>query len=245
MKADPAVQQRLLELADTDAQLARVAHRRKTLPELAEIEQVEKELRASKDALVGAQTSGSDLDREVKRQEREVESVRAREDRDRALMASGSVGAKQLTDLEHELQTLVRRQTALEDDLLELMEQREALGEHERRMTDDVAAAEQRLAELAQRRDAAYTELAAEEQTATAARTGLVDGIPDQVLTTYDRVRANRGRGAGLLRARRCGACQLEIDSSAIGDIRHAAADEVITCDNCGAILVRTAESGL
>jgi predicted nucleic acid-binding Zn-ribbon protein len=127
VKADANVQRRLLDLAAVDAELSRVNHRRRTLPELAEIGAAEQSVQAKRDALVAVETSLGDLDREVRRQELEIEQVRAREDRDRKLMADGNVGAKQLSDLEHELATLQRRQGVLEDDLLELMERREAV----------------------------------------------------------------------------------------------------------------------
>ena len=103
VKADPAVQRRLLELADVDAELSRVDHQRRTLPELAEIAEAEKTVQAKRDAKVANETALGDLDREVKRQEKEIDAVRAREDRDRGLLAGGTVNAKQMTDLEHEL----------------------------------------------------------------------------------------------------------------------------------------------
>lgn len=245
MKVDPSAQRRLLDLAVIDAELSRIDHRRATLPELAEIADAENALRASKDALVAVQTSASDLDREVARQEREIESVRAREDKDRKLMDSGSVSAKQLTDLEHELQTLQRRQSALEDDLLELMERREAVGMDEQRTSAEVAAAEQRLADAQRRRDEVFADLDTTQARRDADRAALIPLFPPDLLARYERVRASRNIGAGHLRARRCGACQLEFDRSTISDIKSAAPDEVVTCENCGAILVRTEESGL
>ncbi len=245
MKVDPSVQRRLLELAVVDAELARVGHRRATLPELAEIAEAEQALRASRDALVAVQTTAFDLDREVARQEREIESVRARENKDRKLMDSGSVSAKQLTDLEHELGSLLRRQTALEDDLLELMEQREAVGMNEQRTAAEVDAGEQKLSDAARRREEVFADLNTTQARREADRAALVPLFPEPLLTRYDRVRAARGIGAGLLRARRCGACQLELDRATLGEIKGAAADDVVSCDNCGAILVRTEESGL
>ena len=47
------------------------------------------------------------------------------------------------------------------------------------------------------------------------------------------------------LRARQCGGCNMSIDASEISRIRSAAADEVIRCEECQRILVRTDESGL
>ncbi|MBK1788992.1 zinc ribbon domain-containing protein [Prauserella cavernicola] len=245
MKADAALQRQLLDLAKVDAELSRVAHRRRTLPELTEITEAEQALRERRDALVAVQTTASDLDREVQRQEREVESVRARADRDRKLMESGSVSAKQLTDLEHELETLDRRQSALEDDLLELMERREAVDLDMQRTGAEVSNAEQKLSDAAKRRDEAVADLDVTQSRREGDRDGLVPRFPADLLALYERVREQKSIGAALLRSRRCGACQLELDRAAIAEIKAAADDEVVRCDNCGAIMVRTMESGL
>jgi predicted nucleic acid-binding Zn-ribbon protein len=235
----------MLELAKVDAELSRTAHRRRTLPELAEITEAEKKLRALRDVLVAAQTSASDLDREIARQEREIESVRAREDRDRNLLTSGAVSAKQMTDVEHELQTLQRRQSALEDDLLELMERREALELDGKRTGAEVDQAELALRDAVRRRDEAFLDLDTTTARRDGDRAGLVPRLPADLLALYERVRAQRGIGAALLRARRCGACRLDIDRNAMAEIKSAPEDAVIQCENCGAILVRTLESGL
>ncbi|MTD58112.1 zinc ribbon domain-containing protein [Amycolatopsis pithecellobii] len=245
MKAEPAVQRQLLELAKVDAELSRVEHRRRTLPELAQIDDAEKLVRNRRDALVSAQTAGSDLDREIARQEKEIESVRAREDRDRKLMESGSVQAKQMTDLQHELDTLARRQSALEDDLLELMERREALELDAQRTGAEVDKAEQDLADAQRRRDESVADLDTTQARRDEDRVKLLPRFPEPLLKLYERVRGHKGIGAALLRARRCGSCQLELDRNTIAEIKAAADDEVVQCENCDAILVRTLESGL
>ncbi|HEY0637848.1 MAG TPA: C4-type zinc ribbon domain-containing protein [Pseudonocardiaceae bacterium] len=244
MKADPSAQRRLLELAEADADLARVTHRRRTLPELAEIGEVEALLRTRRDAVVAADTMVGDLDRDAAKLEGEIDAVRAREDRDRGLLKAG-VGARQVTDLEHELETLRRRQGVLEDELLEIMERREAAGVHADKAREDLAEAERRLADATGRRDHTLADLEVAEQRRTADRAGIVTGIPADLLALYERIRGQKGTGAALLRARRCGSCRLELDRSAIGALRTTAADEVLRCEECGVILVRTAESGL
>ena len=245
MKAEPAVQRQLLDLAKVDAELARVAHRRRNLPELAEITEAEKRLRERRDALVAAQTTASDLEREVSKQEREIESVRARAERDRKLMESGSVSAKQLADLERELETLARRQSVLEDDQLELMERKEAVDADVQRTAAEVDKAEQELADAQRRRDEALADLDTTQARREADRENLVPKLPENLLALYERVRAHKGIGAALLKSRRCGACQLELDRSSIAEIKAAPDDEVVQCENCDAILVRTPESGL
>lgn len=245
MKADPAAQRSLLDLAEVDAELDRVAYQRKNLPELAEVEQAERTLRERKDALVSAQTSGSDLETDVAKQEREVESVRAREDRDRKMLEAGSVSAKQLSELEHELETLQRRQNALEEDLLEVMERKEAVDLDIQRSAAEVDAAQEALDRARQKRDESVADLDATQARREADRAELTPQLPADLLAEYDRSRAHTGIGAALLRQRRCGACQLELDRSALSEIKSAPTDDVVNCDNCDAVLVRTAESGL
>ena len=245
MKAEPAVQRRLLDLADADAELGRIDHRRRTLPELAIIETAEGELRVRRDAVVAAKTAHKDLSREITKQEDEIEAVRAREDRDRKLLNDGNVGSRQITDLEHELETLGRRQSALEDDLLELMERREAVELDIKHAEMELGRAEETLSDAQQRRDLALADLDTAQARRAKDREGLIGTFPADLLALYDRVRAQKGIGAALLRARRCGACRIELDRHAIAGIKESAPDEVVRCEECGAILVRTPESGL
>ena len=70
--------------------------------------------------------------------------------------------------------------------------------------------------------------------------------IPTELLALYDRLRQNKGGvGAAALRARQCGGCRLSLDNAELAVIRKAPSDEVIRCEECQRILVRTSESGL
>ena len=64
-------------------------------------------------------------------------------------------------------------------------------------------------------------------------------------MALYERLREQKGVGAALLRARQCGGCNMSLDASELSRIRAAPADEVIRCEECQRILVRTDESGL
>jgi predicted nucleic acid-binding Zn-ribbon protein len=245
VNADPAAQRRLLDLAAADAELTRAAHRRRSLPELAEIEQADKSLRASRDSLVATETAASDLDRDIRKLEVEIDQVRARGERDRGLLDSGSISSsKQLEDLQHELNTLRRRQTVLEDDLLEVMERREATDTDLERGRAALADIERRHLDAIRRRDEALADLDATEMRRNQERQTIIGELPPELVTLYERIRARNGTGAALLREGRCGACRLELDRTAVGRLREAAADEVVRCEECGVVLVRTAESG-
>jgi hypothetical protein len=243
--AEPATQQRLLELAEVDTELNRIDHRRRTMPELAEIIEGERTVQACKDTVATVQSGAGDLDRDIARLERDVDGVRSRVDRDQGLLAGGGVGAKQAVDLQHELDTLARRQGNLEDELLEIMEQREATEANLQNAQVELAAAEQALADVAARRDATLADLEATEAGRRRDREAIVGDIPADLLALYDKLREKNGTGAALLRARRCGACRLEVDRSEISAIKHAAPNEVLRHEECGVIMVRTSESGL
>jgi predicted nucleic acid-binding Zn-ribbon protein len=245
VKADPAVQRRLLDLAEVDGELARLAHRRRTLPEHAELTAAEEAVRAGKDKLVEVETAAGDLDRDIRRIERDVDGVRARTERDNQMLASAGIGAKQAGDLQHELETLARRQGVLEDEQLEVMEQREAVGADVEHSRGVLAAAEQELAAVTERRDNALADIDASEVGRRRAREEVVADVPADVLAVYERRREQRGTGAALLVSRRCQACRLELDRTAIAELKAAPADELVHCEECGVILVRTEGSGL
>src|SRR5215212_11423155 len=127
MKAEVVQQRSLLELTELDANLSRLEHRAKNLSEQKQAEAAQAAHRDANDRLAALQIALEDLDAQAAKFESEIDAVRQREDRDRALLDGGSIDAKQLTDLQHELETLQRRQSSLEDSLLEVMERREQL----------------------------------------------------------------------------------------------------------------------
>lgn len=243
MKADPTAQRRLLDLAALDAELARARHRRSTLTEQSAVEEAEATVRRHRDAVVRARTSVSDLGREVAKLEQEVTQVRTREERDRGLMDSGSVSAKQMTDLGHELDTLTRRRGVLEDAQLEAMERLDAAETDLAHEQGELEAAETALADAVERRDGVLGDLDMLEQRRGADRTQVVAELPEDLVGLYDHQRARTGTGAGELVGGRCGACRLEMDRSELRNVAAAAPDDVVRCEQCGAIVVRTEKS--
>lgn len=246
MKADHFEQQKLLDLAAEDVALTQLAHRGHTLPEVAAVEAAEEAERSLSGDVVRAETEVRDLGREVKRMEADVETVRAREAKDQRLLDSGSVSPKEMTNLQHELESLKRRQSDLEDQELELMERLEvaetALAAAQQGL--EKARADRERAE--QLRDDALADIADGTTKHTAARAEVAAGISAPLLTLYDRIRAQTGStGAAMLRARACQGCRLELYGNELSAVRNADPHEVVRCENCGRILVRTAESGL
>jgi predicted nucleic acid-binding Zn-ribbon protein len=246
VKASPQTQLRLLELADLDAELARLDHRRRGLPEVAELARLEARAGELKDALVVTEPELGDLSREQSRSERDVEQVRARIEKDRARLDAGQVSAaRELASLQSEIENLHRRQGDLEEVVLELMERRETLASQR----DEATAARDHLgdeiAEVAARRDAAFAEIDEQAAKALDQRGSVAADVAADLLALYDQIRKSKGVGAAMLRAGRCEGCHLSLNAADLNVIRASPPDEVVRCEECRRILVRTPESGL
>ncbi len=245
MNADPATQLRLLDLQAVDTALAQLSHRRRTLPELAAIADRTSRATAAHDAVVEAETAVADIQLEQDRLEKDVETVRNRATRDDARLQAGGLPAKELEGLQHEIATLARRQSALEDELIEVMERAETA---ETTLAETTRAHEAIVAErteLEASRDAAFAEIDAAVAERTPERAEIAASIPDELLALYERARTQGGAGAALLKQRQCQGCRIELSGSDLAAVRRAEPDLVVRCDNCRAVLVRTAESGL
>jgi predicted nucleic acid-binding Zn-ribbon protein len=134
----------------------------------------------------------------------------------------------------------------LEDELLELMERQEGADARVRELTSELERVIAERAEAEAARDRVFAELAEAEAARTAQRAELTAGLPADLLALYDKVRqAGGGVGAAMLRQRRCEGCRLDLAGSELSAVRTAKPDDVLRCDNCGRILIRTAESGL
>lgn len=238
-------QWRLLDIQAVDTRLGQIAHRRTHLPEHDELSVLERRSAGLRDELVGAQTQASDAARELAKAEQDVELVRQRTARNQARLQSGLGGHKELESLQHEVATLARRQSALEDIELEIMERHEALAETVERLSAERAGLAAQLDDVTGRRDVATAALDDEVLRLGRERVGMVAGLDTALLALYDKVRGGGGSGAALLRQGRCENCRMQLNGQDLQRIRGAAADEVMRCEECGGILVRTAESGL
>lgn len=246
LSATPAQQADLLEVQRLDSTLQQLQRRRDSLPEAARAREIEVELGALETRLVAARTEVADRTLDLRKAENDVEQVVNRAKRDQERLDSGTAGAKDLESLQHELVSLAKRQAELEDDELEAMQRVEdaaaALEQLEAQRTETLA--EQ--AALAQELARLLAEIEVSRNEATLARIPLAAGIPADVLSLYDKVRADHGGiGAALLQAGTCQGCHISLDASQLESVRNAAADAVVRCDQCRSILVRTPESGL
>lgn len=247
LNADPTAQLRLLDIQQLDARLDQLAHRRATLPELAEIAGLAAEQGSLRDQVVAAETQESDISREVSKSEADVEQVRARAKRDQQRLDAGQVSSpRELENLQHEIASLDERQADLEEVELEVLQRLEDVQSLLVSLREQQGEVDEKLGAATAKRDAQWAEIDGEAADLAGQRAGLVPDVPEQLLGLYEKLRAaNGGVGAAALHQRRCQGCRLELNTTDVNRIRAAAEDEVVRCEECGRILVRTADSGL
>lgn len=239
MTSAPLSQQiKLLDVAELDVRAARLAHAKRSLPQLAALTELAGRDAGRRDDLVRARTSVSDVGRELSRADEAVRQVRERSDRNRARLESGP-SARDAEALTKDLEALARRQDELEESQLEVMERAETgaglTASLEARAQE--SAAER--AELVAARDAAAATIDTEGRAVLARRATAVMGIDAELLALYDGLRKRTGRGAAALEGTTCGACRNHLSVTEMERVRAAPPEAVVRCGECERILVR------
>lgn len=162
-------------------------------------------------------------------------------------MADGTVSdPKQLESLVAEVGHLRKRISDLEDAELEVMEKLEAATARAGELKTAADRVRAEVDRLTGERDTKIAAINAEAAERKAERTAAQPDLPDDLLALYEKVRASHnGVGAAELRNRRCTGCQLEINAAELRVFAAAPDDEVLRCEECSRILVRTENSGL
>lgn len=247
MKADPFAQLKLLDVQELDSRQDQLRHRLATLPQLAELKDLTRQRAQVEDRARDARIAVDDLTRAQKRADADVEQVKARRKRDQDRMEQGLISnPKDLERMQGELVSLERRINELEDAELEVMEQLEDAQRELDGLTAQISELDEKIATATGARDEAAAEI--EEKLAESAgeRKQKAEGMPEDLMTLYTRLREQKGGvGAAALRARSCGGCSLQLNSSELADIAKTPSDEVLRCEECNRILVRTSESGI
>lgn len=247
MKAEAAHQIRLLDLQDIDTVIDRLRHRAKHLPENVELEELNAEIARLTDAAAQTAAELKDFDREQRKAESDVDQVRTREERDGKRLEAGQVSSpKELESLQSEIASLRRRRAELEDIVLGVMERREGVEAKQAADAQALTACEEKRVVAEQRQAAALEEISAEERDAGERRAKLRAELPEDLLKLYDKLRdSHSGVGAAALSQGRCEGCKLALSTAEVSQIRSAPAEEVVRCEECRRILVRTPKSGL
>ncbi|MGM7665723.1 zinc ribbon domain-containing protein [Microbacterium sp. A93] len=243
MKASPEHQRILLDVADLDLRIQQAERARTTPPQGPRINELVKERQEQLRELTTLAGVRDDARTELTRIESDVKVVEQRRTRDSERLASAT-NAKDAQAFESELASLAKRVSNLEDIELEVMskvEEADAAVATQQALIDVITAEGSELTAQAKAGVAAAT---TEVEHLTRDREAISAVIPAELLADYAR-RASRGIGVGLLRRGTCEGCRMMLSGVHLNDVRRAAPDDVLSCPECGAILVRTDESGL
>lgn len=243
MNADPADLLRLLDIAGIDSGLAREDAARRHPPQAVRVRELLATRQSLAQELARRQNDLDAVRSELGRVEADVAVVEARRARDASLLASTS-SAKDAVGLEHELASLARRQHDLEDAQLELMERQETAAAAVDEQQSLIAEANAEGARLSAEAKDAVAEATIRHEQLTRDRAALAATVPAELLALYERL-AQRSTGVALVRARTCLGCHMVLSGSDLSALRAAPENLVVTCPECGCILVRTGESGL
>lgn len=246
MLAEPADQQKLLDLADLDSEMGRLQHTARSLPQHEKIASLMAERQAVGDSLVAATTEVDDLQVALRRAEADLVPVRARLVRDRTRVEDGSISdGKTLKGLIDEVARIERRIVELEDAEFEVMARLEDAETRATELSGRRDEVETALRDEVGVRDQKVASLSSEARDVANARKDIAGTVPPTLLSLYEKLRTQQGSGAARLHRGQCTGCQLEITVADRNSFRKAPANEVLRCVECDRILVRTAESGL
>ncbi len=240
MKASQAAQDQLLALQQIDSAIIQLEHRIKNLPLAAQLDTATQSLISSKNLLVAAETEKSDIKHELSRSEVDVEQVISRIEKDEKRLSSGTGSPKELEQIQHELSSLAKRRSELEEVELEIMVRIEGIDERIKSLVSEVSNWESEVSKLKAQLDSEINELNSAKTRDIEARTELAKSIDSDLLQLYEKIRiASDGVGAARLVGDKCEGCHLTMNSAEVTRIKSLPDDELVRCEECRRILIR------
>jgi predicted nucleic acid-binding Zn-ribbon protein len=240
MKASVTDQNNLIELQRIDSAISQANHRLKALPEHQQLVAIQAKLVAGAAELATAEAELADVAIDLRRSEVEVEQVADRMTKDEARLSGGQASPKELEQLQHELGTLAKRKSELEDGELEIMIRHDGAKQKVETLKSDEDGLKKLELELNIRLENAKTEIDREIALKNSERTLLLPKIDTALLELYEKVKASgSGIGAALLIGNTCDGCRLAINAVEMERIKSLDSEEVLRCEECRRILVR------
>ena len=239
MQASPEQQSLVLELQLLDNEIMQANTKLKSLPEVEQLLHIDKRIITATDEVATVKLEADQITLELRRGEVDVETVTDRIKKDEARLASGNATPKELEQTQHEIQTLKKRQLALEEIELEIMVRSEAVTERSKVLTTDLASLETLKAEINQRLGAATNEINSVILAKQKDRQAVAVKIEKVLLDLYEKIRTSSGVGAAALVGNKCNGCNLAINAVEMQRIKTLPLDEVLRCEECRRILVR------
>ena len=240
MQASTEQQGLILELQLLDNEIMQANTKLKSLPEIEQLLHIEKRVTAANDELSVVKGESDQIALELRRGEVDVETVTDRIKKDEARLSSGNATPKELEQLQHEVESLKKRQEALEEIELEIMIRNDAVIARKNTLTTDLTSLQTLKDEISGRLQSATDEINKVIAEKNTARTLVANKIEKPLLDLYEKIRGNGGGvGAAALVGNKCNGCNLAINAVEMERIKSLAKDELLRCEECRRILVR------
>jgi predicted nucleic acid-binding Zn-ribbon protein len=240
MKASQSAQDQLLALQQIDSDLIQIEHKIRNLPLAAQLDAASVSLTGARNLLIAAETEKSDIKHELSKSEVDVEQVVSRIEKDEKRLAAGTGSPKELEQIQHELGSLFKRRSELEEVELEIMVRIEGLDERIKSLTSEVSNWESEVARLKKQLDSEIHELNTAKSRDSEARLELAKLIDADLLQLYEKIRSTSdGVGAARLVGDKCEGCHLTMNSAEVTRIKSLPDDELVRCEECRRILIR------
>lgn len=231
----------LRRLAEIDRKTGQVTLQLSRIPQAAELEKVQADRREAVRCLGQSTLRLSDVEREISSFETDIARVRDREAHDRELLKSGTVPAKQLVEIEHELETLKLRQTTLEDQEIELLERKEALDAELAQNQSTIDGLDKNISQLEEVVAHAAAGLQQDITQLEVSRGDVTTQLPEDLVALYERIKAESSVAVGHVLTGQCGACFMDLEDEVVSAIEHPTGSVVQQCPMCNAIMLPTA----
>ncbi len=227
----------LLVLQGVDLQIDRLRHDRQALPELEKFREAHESLSVLTTERDALQASLRETSLAQDKTAGELEITEGRLDAEQNRLYAGGMSARDADYLRREVEMLARKKSSMEDEVLELMERREALEVELEAAEAKVGEATAAKAELESLITDAWKEIDAELAAQERRRSDAVSLIPEDLLELYEDLRSVKDGGVGAARLAEgiCGGCHLRLTAA---EELEAKASHPPRCIHCRRILV-------
>ncbi len=227
----------LLDLQAVDAEIDRLLQERQDLPALTSFKHAHEAWQSLVDerTRIAAQAKQHELDLDKTSGELEIAENKLAAEQNR--LYAGGLSARDADYMRREVEMLTRKNEAMEDEVLQLMELRDAAGERLEELDAQIEQAAKVKDGLEAQITEAWREIDARLARKEARKADIVPLIDVDLLDLYERLRKQKedGWAVGRLADGTCGACHLRLTRA---EQLEAQRSDPPRCIHCRAILV-------
>ena len=237
MKATEAQQADLLSLANLDQEISRSKAAIKNLSSGSQFSGLRETQRDLAAKLINARNALDTVELELKRSETDLELVEQRIARDISRLNSTN-NSKDAQGIQSELESLKRRKSDLEDIELAILDQKEEASAAYETVASDKRTVDDELATAEARNEAEIMKLRSGLDLLTNDLAQQAARVSVELMELYEK-KASRGVPVARLVGRDCGGCHISLGATALNEVQSLPRDEIATCPECQAILIR------